>query len=104
MNKIQIFIILLFYNYHLNNNSIDITIPIFMPIVTPIIILVIGSGGREAVILKKLKVNKDVKLYCMGTNKNPTILGLDVSFEYFKDTQFLIEYCKSKRINYKEFS
>jgi phosphoribosylamine-glycine ligase len=57
-------------------------------------ILVIGSGGREAVILKKLKQNINVKLYCIGTNKNPTILNQDITFEYFKDIDYVVKYCQ----------
>ena len=38
-------------------------------------ILIVGSGCRESIIAQKLiddgkKINIDVKIYCIGTNKN----------------------------------
>ena len=69
-----------------------------MPIVTPIIILVIGSGGREAAIIKTLHKSKlPNTIYCMGTNYNPLIIDL-CSFVYFSNMTFLVDFCKQKQI------
>ena len=62
-------------------------------------ILVIGSGGREASIIKTLhKSQLSNTIYCMGTNYNPLILDL-CSFVYFSNTTFLVDFCKQKQID-----
>ena len=62
-------------------------------------ILVIGSGGREAAIIKTLHKSKlPNTIYCMGTNYNPLIIDL-CSFVYFSNMTFLVDFCKQKQID-----
>ena len=61
-------------------------------------ILIIGSGGREASIVKKL-VECNCNIYCIGTNKNPMILDVCKKFSLFKNINEVVLLCKSKNIN-----
>ena len=63
--------------------------------------LVIGSCAREHAILKKLKNdNEDIKLYCVGDNKNPGILSIVEKFSYLINFNILHTFCKKNNIKY----
>ena len=63
--------------------------------------LVVGSCAREHAILKKLKYdNKDIKLYCIGDNKNPGILSIVEHFSFFINFSILKLFCKKHKIKY----
>lgn len=62
-------------------------------------ILVIGSCAREHSIIKKIKHNSDINVYCIGNNKNPGILELVDEFLLYTDNNKILEYCLEKNIN-----
>ena len=63
-------------------------------------ILIIGSGGREHAIIKKLnKSNHDTQLYCLGTNNNPGITKIVKEYNQFAITT-LITYCRKWNITF----
>ena len=63
--------------------------------------LVVGSCAREHAILKKLKNdNNDIKLYCVGDNKNPGILSIVEKFAFLINLSVLLKFCKKFKIKY----
>ena len=63
--------------------------------------LIVGSCAREHAILKKLKNdNKDIKLYCVGDNKNPGILSIVEKFAFLINLSVLLQFCRKYKIKY----
>lgn len=63
-------------------------------------VLVIGSGGREHAIIKKLKENKNIKnLFCApgngGISKDAVCVDINAC-----DTQNMVSFCKEKNIDF----
>ena len=66
--------------------------------------LVLGSGGREHAIIKKLIEDKDKKdeIYCIGNNRSPKFLHILFKYVHLcdlTDADYISNYCIKNGIN-----
>ncbi len=61
-------------------------------------VLLVGSGGREDAIARKIRETDN--LYSVVSNENPSILGLSRNvIKYNKNTQEIVNFAKKNRVD-----